>query len=370
MLILWFTGLLAGCGLAFSGNPPAPAERLPAQEITNLPDNIPATPTPSPQPAATVLPSSTATITPTPTPTQHPMFIEAMRQTPYPGSEIVIEEELERGVNYSRLYAYYHSEGLKIYGLLTIPDGDPPPGGWPAIVFNHGYIPPAQYRTTERYVAYVDALARSGYVVFRIDYRGHDRSEGTATGAYGNPGYTVDVLNAVGALKQFDMVNPERIGMWGHSLGGFLTLRAMVISPDIRAGVIWAGVVAPYPDMLSRWRRLPGPTPTPPFTGSRSWRRAWTELYGSPEENPEFWQAISANSFVHEISGPVQLHHATGDADVPLEFSQILYDQLLAAGKTAELYIYEGDNHNIAENFSAAMLHTIRFFDRYLKDGD
>ena len=90
------------------------------------------------------------------------MTIAALRQGVYPGSEIVIEAELERGVNYSRYYAYYLSEGLKIYALLTVPDGEPPQSGWPAIVFNHGYIPPDVYRTTERYIAYVDSLARSG----------------------------------------------------------------------------------------------------------------------------------------------------------------------------------------------------------------
>jgi uncharacterized protein len=155
-------------------------------------------------------------------------------------------------------------KGLKIYGLLTVPYADPPEGGHPAIVFNHGYIPPTVYVTTERYIAYVDWLARAGYVVFRIDYRGHDRSEGEASGAYGNPGYTVDVLNAVAALQQYPGVNPQKIGMWGHSMGGYLTLRSMVISPDIKAGVIWAGVVASYPDMLTRWRRTAtaGPTST------------------------------------------------------------------------------------------------------------
>ena len=54
-------------------------------------------------------------------------------------------------------------------GLLTVPLGDVPAGGFPAIVFVHGYIPPEIYRTTERYVDYVDALARSGFVVFKID---------------------------------------------------------------------------------------------------------------------------------------------------------------------------------------------------------
>ena len=311
--------------------------------------------------------SFTPTITRTPTPTLHPMDIRAQRQTAYPGSTIVIEETLEPGPNYNRYIAYYLSENLKIYSLLTIPYGEPPPGGWPAIVFNHGFIPPDVYRTTERYVAYVDWLARSGYIVFRIDYRGHDRSEGQAAGAYGDPGYTVDVLNAVAALGQFPQANPQRLGMWGHSMGGYLTLRAMVISPQIKAGVIWAGVVASYPDLLSRWRRSDGPTPTPPPEGSRRWRVSWSEQYGSPAENPDFWNGISANSYLADLSGPVQLHHGTADESVPLEFSETLSEQILQSGMTVELFTYEGDNHNIAASFSAAMLRTIEFFDRYLK---
>jgi uncharacterized protein len=334
---------------------------------------LPATATPAasstpafthtPFPPATLAPTST--ITPTPTPTLHPMSIQAMRLGDYPGSQIVIKQELEPGANYRRYYASYMSEGLKIYALLTLPNGEAPPTGWPAIVFNHGYIPPAQYRTTERYIAYVDNLARSGYMVFRIDYRGHDRSEGVASGAYGSPGYTIDVLNAVAALKQFPQADPERIGMWGHSMGGYLTLRAMVISPDIKAGVIWAGVVVSYPDLLTRWRR--GPTPTPGAITGRSWRASWIEAYGAPDENPQFWSSISSNSFLADLSGPLQLHHGTADESVPLEFSQILYQELQSAGKIGELYIYDGDNHNLSDYFSQAMTRTILFYDQYLK---
>lgn len=316
---------------------------------------------------STPLPSLTPTVTPTPTRTPHPMSIEALRQRSYPGSDITLVETLEPGDNYYRYYASYESEGLTIYALLTVPYSEPPPGGYPAIVFNHGYIPPDVYRTTERYVAYVDSLASHGYVVFRIDYRGHDRSEGEAAGAYSDPGYTVDVLNAVAALQRFPQVNPERIGMWGHSMGGYLTLRAMVVSPEIKAGVIWAGVVASYPDLLTRWRRGTGPTSTPSFSPSRRWRSDWVTQFGTPEENPDFWNAVSANSFLGDLSGPIQLHHGTADTSVPLEFSEILYKQLLDAGQTTELYTYPGDDHNISNAFSVAMTRSIEFFDRYLK---
>jgi uncharacterized protein len=368
--ILWvfvfLSVLLVGCGSQQAVGE-APALALPTSQVSQATATAALSSTPAnthaPPPTETLPPTST--VTPTPTPTLHPMSIQAMRQGEYPGSEIVIEQELEPGANYHRYYASYLSEGLKIYALLTIPNGEMPSTGWPAIVFNHGYIPPAQYRTTERYIAYVDNLARSGYIVFRIDYRGHDRSEGSASGAYGNPGYTIDVLNAVAALRQFNQADPERIGMWGHSLGGYLTLRAMVISPDIKAGVIWAGVVVSYPDLLTRWRR--GPTPTPGATTGRSWRFNWIDTYGTPDENPEFWSSISSNSFLADLSGPLQLHHGTADESVPLEFSQTLYQEIQAAGKIGELYIYDGDNHNLSNYFSQAMTRTILFYDQYLK---
>jgi dipeptidyl aminopeptidase/acylaminoacyl peptidase len=314
------------------------------------------------------IPTSTLTATPIPTatPTLHPMSILAMRAGNYPGSEITIVKELDKGSKYRRYYAYYLSEGLKIYSLLTIPEGDMPEGGYPAIVFNHGYIPPDVYRTTERYIAYVDEIAKAGYVVFRIDYRGHDASEGEATGAYGSPGYQIDVLNAVSSIKQLPDVNPEKIGMWGHSMGGYLTLRTMVISNDVKVGVIWAGVVASYPDMLYNWRRTGSFTPSPSSRGV-GWRTAWIEEYGSPEDNPVFWDSVSATSYLADLSGPLELHHGTKDEDVPLEFSIRLAEQARNAGQIADLYTYEGDNHNISGNFSTAMQRTIAFFDLYLK---
>jgi dipeptidyl aminopeptidase/acylaminoacyl peptidase len=296
----------------------------------------------------------------------HQLSIEYLSQGEYPGSDIVLERTLEPGVNYQRYIASYTSEGLKIYGLLTVPNGKPPEGGWPAIIFNHGYIAPSVYQTTERYVAYQDGFARNGYVSFKADYRGHADSEGQGSGGYGSSGYTIDVLNATSSIKKYPGVNPEKIGMWGHSMGGHITLRNMVISKDIKAGVIWAGVVASYPDLLTNWRRnRPSPTVSP--TGGRRWRQELTEAYGTPEENPEFWNSISATSYLSDISGPLQLHHGTSDSSVPHEFSEKLFGLLENMGKEAEFYSYEGDDHNISKGFSTAMNRSIEFFDKYLK---
>lgn len=186
----------------------------------------------------------------------HPLAIGSLRQREYPGSKLTIEQTLSPGSNYQRYVASYKSEGFKIFGLLTIPNGTPPSStGWPAVMFNHGFIQPSQYVTTEKYVAYVDGFARNGYVVFKSDYRGHGNSEGTADGNYYSPGYVIDVLNAVASVKSMDEVNGERIGMWGHSMGGNITMKNLVISDDVKVAVIWAGVVGSYEDILNNWSR-------------------------------------------------------------------------------------------------------------------
>ena len=367
-------GLLAACLILAALLSACDGQPKPVAQATSTPapaSAASATPTLTPTPTASATP--TPTFTPTPTP-MNPLSVERMRKQDYPGSDIVIEQTLEPGTNYNRYLASYKSEGLKIYALLTVPVGQKPKTGWPVVIFNHGYIPPAQYRTTERYVAYVDAFARNGYIVFKSDYRGHGSSEGRASGGYGSPDYTIDVLNAVGSIKRYKDADPNRIGMWGHSMGGSATLRAMVVSQDIKAGVIWAGVVASYPDLFTRWRRpssggVPTPRAAPTLAAGRRWRDDLVAQYGTIEQNPQFWASISPNSYLSDLSGPVQLDHSTGDSVVPFEFSQTLSQQIKAAGRTVESYSYPGDDHNIANSFGIAMQRSIQFFDKYVKMG-
>jgi dipeptidyl aminopeptidase/acylaminoacyl peptidase len=288
-----------------------------------------------------------------------------MRGQEYPGSEIVVTQRLANRNGYSQAVVAYQSEGLTIYALLTIPLGSAPEGGWPAIVLNHGYIPPAIYRTTERYGAYVDYFARNGYVVIKPDYRGHGFSEGEPSSGHASPAYTIDVLNAYRAIQNHPAVDGERVGLWGHSMGGAITLRAMVVEPSIKAGVIWAGVVASYPDVLSspelQGVRVPG--------YYRNWEEEFFPVYGSPEENPEFWAAITPNSFLTDLSGPIQLHHTTGDASVPVGYSRVLAGQIQAVDGDVIYHEYAGDNHNISANFATAMARSLAFFDEHVKGG-
>ncbi|WP_309572922.1 alpha/beta fold hydrolase [Deinococcus sp.] len=287
------------------------------------------------------------------------MSIPAARQRAYPGSALTVRQTLRAGSNYTRQVVSYQSGGLRINALLTVPNGTPPKGGWPAIVFNHGYVPPQVYRTTERYVAYQDAFARAGFVTLKSDYRGHGSSQGDALGGYYAPGYTDDVMNALGSLKRDGRVNAARIGMWGHSMGGFLTLRAMVIDKTVKAGVIWGGVVGDYDEMMNDWpHRAPASIPARVL----NLRRVAVKKYGTPEANPAFWDKLSATSYVRDLGGPIQLHIGSADEEVPAGFHTSLTARLKAAGKGVQSYVYPGDNHNLSGNLRTALNRSVAFF--------
>lgn len=305
-------------------------------------------------------------------PEPSPISIEYLRTLAIESAAPVIEETLPAGANYQRYLASYQSEGYKVYGLLTVPKTEMPEDGYPAVIFNHGYIPPSQYETTGSYVAYVDYLARNGLVVFKIDFRGNGRSEGDSSGSYFSSAYTIDAISALKSLQQFDSVNPNRIGMWGHSMAGNTTLRAMLVTDQIKAGVIWAGAVYSYQDFVTY-----GISDTSyvhrPDTAKEG--RAQRDREVSPEIqkirtepqsidfNDPFWHSISLTQNIGYLSAPLQLHHAVNDPVVNIGYSRDLVETLKANDKIYEFHEYAGGGHNISSPyFERAMQETVTYF--------
>jgi len=301
-----------------------------------------------------------------------PISIDYLRSLNIQSDSVKIEEELSNGSNYKRYIASYLSEGNKVYGLLTLPLTEIPKGGFPAIVFNHGYIPPSQYVTTQSYVSYVDYLARNGFVVFKIDYRGNGNSEGDASGSYFSSAYTIDAINALKALQKFDQINPNRIGMWGHSMAGNVVLRAMLVSKDIKAGVIWSGAVYSYKDFVtykindSNYAHKPFETKEGTAQKDRETSSEIQKIRNDSQTidfNNSFWSSISLTKNIKYLTSPLQIHQATDDPVVNIGYSRDLVRVLKDNDKNYEFYEYSGGGHNInSPYFETAMERTVKFF--------
>lgn len=265
--------------------------------------------------------------------------------------------------NYTSYLTNYDSDGFKVNGLLTIPIGEEPAGGFPAVVFVHGYIPPTLYRTKENYAAYVNYLANRGIMVFKIDLRGHDQSEGEANGAYYSSDYVIDVLNAYSALQADARVNKNKIGLWGHSMAGNVLFRAMAVQKNIPKIVIWAGAVYTYEDFGEFG--IDDNSYRPPVDDSprRRKRQELMDMYG--EFNPEswFWQQVAATNYLDDVSSAVQVHHAVNDDVVGIGYSRNLMKVLDGSQIQHELFEYQSGGHNISGSaFNQAMQRSTEFF--------
>ncbi len=292
------------------------------------------------------------------------MTIPYLREREY-DSQLGEMELYREYPNYTSYLTSYLSDGNRINGLLTIPKSA---GPHPAIVFVHGYIAPSIYKTTEKYIEYVDYLARNGFVVFKIDLRGHGNSEGLATGLYYSGDYVVDILNAYAALENWEEVDPRRIGLWGHSMAGNLTFRSMVAKQDIPATVVWAGAGFTYLDL--REYRIMDTSYRPPSQNTEvSERRArLRELHGEFEPTDPFWQQVSPINYLDEVEGAIQLNHSIDDNVVSVEYSRNLAKVLAGSSIVVELNEYQSGGHNISgAAFGQAMRDTLRLFQTHLK---
>jgi uncharacterized protein len=289
------------------------------------------------------------------------MTIPYLRQKEYK-SNLGQLEFITESDDYSSYVTSYKSEGLKINGLLTKPIGEQPSGGWPGIVFIHGYIPPRQYQTTEKYAGYVDYLARNGFVVFKIDLRGHGNSEGMPGGAYYSADYVIDALNAYSALQNSGLVDPKKIGLWGHSMAGNITIRSIAAKPDIPAAVIWGGAGFTYTDLIKYGISDASYQPQP-LTSNNMRRQKMVALHGQPNPENPFWREVIPTNYLNDFKGSIELHHAIDDQTVNIEYSRELNKILDQTKVPHQLFEYSSGGHNISgENFNLAIERTVQFF--------
>ena len=292
------------------------------------------------------------------------LTIPYLRSRQYTGKLGELEKYSENG-SYTSYLTNYDSDGLSVNGLITIPKGDEPDEGWPAIVFVHGYIPPQEYETTKNYVSYVDFIAKNGFVVFKIDLRGHGKSEGEAEGGYYSSAYVIDTLNAYNALLTSDFVNPEKVGLWGHSMSGNVIFRAFVAKRDIKSISIWAGAVYTYKDFSEYGISDNSYRPPSQESESREKRNLLFEKYGNFDPNNEFWMKVVPTNYLGGLDGVVQINHAVDDPVVSIEYTRNLSSVLLETTLKHEINEYSTGGHNISgSSFDKAMQNTVDFFKR------
>lgn len=294
------------------------------------------------------------TLTPSPTPGPYEQYtIDYLRQRAYGDGKIEIVETLEETDSFARYLIRYPSDGLNIYGFANVPGGK---GPFPVIVAVHGLVKPENYQTLDYTTPALDRITQSGYIVFHPDLRGYGGSD------HGDNlfrvGMTVDVLNLMALIRStsgpaelFATAAPERMGLWGHSMGGSIILRVLTIASDVKATVLIASMGG---DEIKNTQLLLNIAPDPTFQ---------TELAISPAVG----ERISPLYYYRDITSPIQLHHGRLDQIVPVAWAEETCAAATAAGIQIECIYYPEENHTfrsrVADQFNGAMF---PFYEAYL----
>lgn len=355
-----FLALLAACsGPAPQATPTLVAAVPTATTLLSATAEPTATATNTATLTPTLTPTSTNTPTRTPTPTPHADLvgatIEGLRARQYAGGQIRITNTITVTDAYTRTYITYPSDGLTISGLMHVPFGK---GPFPVIILNHGYIPPSQYVTGSDTYRAADILARNGYLTISPDFRGFARSDNGLN--LFRTGYLVDALNAAASVKSLPYADAKRIGMWGHSMGGGVTTRAIVVSDVIKAYVLYAPVSADV-----RVRRFAGGL----SGASGADDSELFESYAYWTGKPELIDALSPIHFFRYASAPVQIHIGEIDTTTPPAWAQAIRDELQAQGKQVDYFQYPRQAHAfIGNGWNVFNERVVTFFDRYVKN--
>ena len=354
--------LLTACQAA----PVSPVATLPAPTV--LIETI----TPSPVP--------TITLTPSPTPTIEDWItsftIDGLRQHDYQSGKIHIRSTLVENDKYTSYLIDYLSDGLTITGVMQIPVGE---GPFPVIVMNHGFFARSVYKSgdgTDRASAY---LAEQGYITIASDYRSWGDSDIGESFFYS--GLAIDVINLLNAIPSIEQADPDRVGMWGHSMGGGVTMKVLTIDPRIKAAVLYSTVSADTLDVINRWGMgcFGDIAQGELIVGCNSSDVIPNELplnlqdaYRFAASDADTLKKISPFYHLEAVTAPIQIHYGTEDgkfiSGTPPEWSVKLTQALRDAGKEAEMYQYLGEGHSfIGQPWFDFMNRVLGFFDGHLK---
>jgi len=246
------------------------------------------------------------------------------------------------------------SDGSELHYVMYLPSGFDPAREYPAII--HVYGGPGVGRRTRLNWAPLDhqVFAQAGYVYFMLDNRGTpDRGHAFETALHRAMGgvEVEDQLAGLAFLQSLDFVADNRIGIWGWSYGGYMSLMTPLQAPGAFAAAVSGA----------------------PVTDWALYDTHYTERYmGTPQNNPEGYEQSSVFAHLDGWETPVLIMHGMADDNVVFENSTRLFNALQERDLPFEMMTYPGQRHGIrGEMRSRHRLRTmLDFFDRHLQPGE
>ncbi|TDI75717.1 MAG: S9 family peptidase [Bacteroidetes bacterium] len=193
-------------------------------------------------------------------------------------------------------------------------------------------------------------IAEHGYIVISIDNRGTPGPHGRAWRKmiYGEIGTiaAADQAAALGQISEWPFIDTDRVGIWGWSGGGSMTLNMLFRYPDLyHVGMS----VAPVPDQ-------------------RFYDTIYQERYmGLPQDNTEGYRLGSPITYADGLKGSLLIVHGTGDDNVHYQGTEALVNKLIEGNKRFDMMSYPNRSHGIYEGANTSR-HLRNLLTRYLNE--
>ena len=246
-------------------------------------------------------------------------------------------------------------DGVELDGYIMFPANMDKSKKYPIVFYVYGepWGSTVQDRWEGNSYLYKSYLTQQGFIVASVDNRGTRAPKGRdwRKSIYKKIGSItvrdqVDALDAM--VKRWDVIDSDRVGVWGHSGGGSSTLNLLFRHGDkYKVGI----ASAPVPDI-------------------RLYDTIYQERYaGNPNTDPESYDNTSPITFAKDLQGKLLLIHGTGDDNVHYQGSERLINELVKHNKQFEFFSYPNRSHSLREGKVTTLhYHTMmaNFFEKHL----
>ncbi len=275
----------------------------------------------------------------------------------------VTRDNAALGANVSAQSVHWTNEGFNVQGWLLGPKDVSHKQKHPMVVVVHGGPSAA---ATPRYIAagaqhgtrfdFIHDLITRGYYVFYPNPRGSYGQGDAFTRAnirdFGR-GDLRDILAGVDAVEKIAPVDDARLGIYGHSYGGWMTMWANTQTKRFNAAVAGAGI--------ANWTSYYGQN------GIDQWM---IPFFGaSVYDDPAVYRAASPIEFIRQAKTPTLIYVGERDVECPAAQSLEYWHGLKSIGTPTQLMIYAGEGHHFRKpaNLEDLRGRIVGWFDRYLK---
>ena len=284
-----------------------------------------------------------------------PLSIDDLRAKTF-DTRLEFVRPVKGGDSFDAHLVSYTSAGLKVHAMIATPRRDKPVGGFPVLVANHGHHPdPPRYGITaegvdwrpgDYYRAIPQLFAAMGFLVVMPDYRGHSDSEGLeyTDGMLESLYCTEDVLALLAAINDIADADPRNVFMWGHSMGGEVTLRALLATDVVRGASLWSSVGGDIWDQAFYYSRYRDPRATDSAEHAKEVIDKLREDLASLD-GPFVLKRGEPLRYLEHLTAPIIIQHAIGDRGAAYDWSARLAKELYLRSHPYEFHTYAGKDH-------------------------